>query len=205
MATSSLQTISWETIQLGQLIGHGGYGDVYEGTWYGKIVAIKKLLLKKLPEHLLQDFKKETELMAQFNCPQIVSIFGTCLEEHHYAMVIEYMPKTSLYKVLQDQSETLPWNPTLYTIASDIVKGLAYLHSQKIIHRDLKSLNILLGSDYHAKITDFGLATIKKETSSTTTQSNKSLGTVRWLAPELLKRGAKHTFASDVYAAGMVL
>ena len=201
----SLQKISWNTLQLGDLIGQGGYGNVYQGHWQGKEVAIKELLLKKLPEQLLKDFENETQVMAQCRCAQIVSLLAVCVEPGHYAMVMDYMSKGSLYNVLHDTKEELPWNPLRFRIAIDIFKGLAYLHAEKILHRDLKSLNVLLDQDYHAKITDFGLAKIKLETSSTSTLNQKSLGTVRWLSPELFNRSAKPTTASDIYAAGMVL
>ncbi len=106
-------------------------------------------------------------------------------------MVMEYLPKGSLYQVLHDSKETLPWNPIRWDIAIDVGKGLSYLHSQNIVHRDLKSLNVLLDDQYRAKITDFGLAKIKLETNSTTTKTKQGMGTTRWRAPELFKRGAK--------------
>ncbi len=84
-------------------------------------------------------------------------------------------------------------------------KGLSYLHLQKIIHRDLKSLNVLLDNQYHAKITDFGLAKIKLESNSTSTKTKQGMGTTRWRAPELFKRNVSPNVASDVYSYGMVL
>lgn len=200
-----IQTIPWNTLQVEKLIGHGGYGEVFKGSWYGKQVAIKKLILKKLPEHLIKDFQTESKIMAQCKCAQVINLLGICIEDGNYAMIMDYMAKGSLYKVLHDEQEELPWNPIRFRIAVDIGKGLAYLHSQNILHRDLKSLNVLLDQNYNAKITDFGLAKIKLETTSTSTVSTQSTGTTRWLAPELLKRNGKPSFQSDIYAAGMVL
>ena len=143
--------------------------------------------------------------MAQCQFPNVVPLYGVCEEAGHYAMVMEYLPKGSLYHVLHDSKEILPWNPVRWTIAEGVVKGLSYLHEQKIIHQDLKSLNVLLDAQYHAKITDFGLAKIKLESSSTSTKTKQGMGTTRWRAPELFKRGANPNFTSDMYSAGMVL
>jgi len=202
----NLQTIAWQDLQVGELIGQGGYGEVYKGKWNGKEVAIKQLLLKKLPGHLLKDFDNETKIMAECSkCRQIIKLFGVCMEAGRYAMVMDYMAKGSLYEVLHDETIDLPWNPLRLQIAVDIGKGLAYLHDREILHRDLKSLNILLDSHFNAKITDFGLSKLKLETSSMSTLSKKSAGTVRWQAPELMKTDARNTKATDVYSYGMVL
>src|SRR5688572_1762277 len=101
--------IPWNDLTVGQLLGHGGYGDVYQGSWYETDVAIKQLHLKTLPEHLIQDFVHETKVMAQCSFPQIVRLYGVCMETGHYSMVMEYMPKGSLYHVLQNKNLELPW------------------------------------------------------------------------------------------------
>jgi serine/threonine protein kinase len=91
----------------------------------------------------------------------------------------------------------------------DIGKGLSYLHDREILHRDLKSLNVLLDENFSAKISDFGLSKLKLETSSmsktSASQKEGSVGTLRWKAPELFKLKSRHTKASDAYGYGMVL
>lgn len=203
--TLPLMHLAWPSLQLGQLIGNGGYGDVYQATWQGINVAVKQLHLKTLSTELAVDFQREAAIMAQCQFPHIVRLYGVCQEFEHTAMVMEYLPKGSLYQVLHNSEETLPWNPIRWDIAINIGKGLAYLHNQKIVHRDLKSLNVLLDDQYQAKIGDFGLAKIKLETNSTTTKTKSGMGTTRWRAPELFKRGANPNAASDVYSYGMVL
>ena len=97
------------------------------------------------------------------------------------------MPKGSLHGILKDKNQELSWD-LRWIIAIDIGKGLSYLHSKNILHRDLKSLNVLLGSDYHAKICDFGLSKVKLESSSISSNNNKVTGTTKWCAPETLSR-----------------
>jgi sterile alpha motif and leucine zipper containing kinase AZK len=167
--TTSLQTIPYSSLKIGDLLGHGGYGDVYKAIWHGSEVAIKQLHLKTLPTHLKEEFEHEAQVMAQCQYPNIINLYGIVTETGHHALVMEYMPKGSLRGVLNDKSQELSWE-TRWLIAIDIAKGLSYLHSKNILHRDLKSLNILLGNDYHAKICDFGLAKIKLESSSTSTK-----------------------------------
>jgi len=132
-------------------------------------------------------------------------LYGITLEQK-YCMVMEYMVKGSLYDVLHsEQGKSLCWEQK-YQIGLDIAKGLSYLHGQNILHRDLKSLNVLLDERYRAKLTDFGLSTVRVETSSASSNKTKQeVGTVPWMAPELFKRGAKYTEKSDVYSYGMVL
>ncbi len=201
-STIQLQTISYNSLKIGTLLGNGGYGDVYKATWHGTEVAIKELHLKTLSKALQDEFNHESQMMAQCQFPHIIGLYGVCDEIGHKGFVMEYMPKGSLRAVLEDKSEELSWD-IRWPIAIDIGKGLTYLHEKNILHRDLKSLNVLLGADYHAKICDFGLSKIKLETSSSNTKSNK--GTVRWRAPETFKRGFKPVSSSDIYSYGMVL
>ena len=140
----SLPTIAWKTLQVGDLIGNGSYGDVYRGSWNGKTVAIKKLLLKKLSDTLKEDFENETKIMADCQSERIVRLFAVCNEVGNYAMVMEFMEKGSLYQLLHDEKVELPWS-LRWRLALEIGEGLAYLHGKKILHRDLKSLNILVG------------------------------------------------------------
>ncbi len=200
---TSLQQVSWSALQIGRRIGSGKFGEVYQATWRGNSVAVKSLFLKQLQEELLADFKHEAALMANLPFPQIVRLFAICLEPNHYAMVMEYLPKGALYDVLHNSKEDLPWT-LRWQIALDVARGVAYLHERNIIHRDLKSLNVLLDDHYRAKIGDFGLSKVKLKT-SVTTFNEKSMGTVRWMAPELFGLRPKYSTASDIYALAIVL
>ena len=185
---------------LGRLLGKGGFGAVYEGVYQGKPVAIKQLS-GHLSVDALAELKREAEIMFQLgiSSEHIVKLIKICLETP-YSLVMELMPQGSLYDVLRN-GQDLPWQ-TRYQIAADSAQGLSDLHECKILHRDLKSLNILLRNG-RAKLADFGLAKVKHETGSQSSVTAK--GTVLWMAPELFDDEPKMTTASDIYSFGMVL
>eukprot|EP01090_Pellita_catalonica_P016432 TRINITY_DN468_c0_g2_i1.p1 TRINITY_DN468_c0_g2~~TRINITY_DN468_c0_g2_i1.p1 ORF type:complete len:280 (+),score=48.11 TRINITY_DN468_c0_g2_i1:15-854(+) len=175
--------IAWTTITVGKHIGNGSYGDVFQGQWQNRTVAIKKLILKTIPEHQLADFKREVKVLAMCECPEIVSLFAVCTETGNTALIMEYLPNGSLDNALNNPNVAIPWDPLRWQIAADIARGLAYLHQRGILHRDLKSPNVLLTDEYHAKLTDFGMANVKLLTST-----HKKTGTVRF---SLLRMGFK--------------
>ncbi|CAF4521279.1 unnamed protein product, partial [Rotaria sp. Silwood2] len=145
-------------------------------------------------------------MMYRIRYDHILTIFGACMEPEKYALVVEYMSLGSLYDTLKQKTLQLTWSDR-WSIASQMTKGINYLHKlpEPIIHCDIKSLNILMtysGNGFLVKVSDFGLAKIRHETSRQSSHG-PSVGTLPWKAPELLKMG-KHTEASDVYALGVV-
>ncbi len=130
----------------------------------------------------------------------LVRLRGIVLEKPHYSLVMEYMPGGDLFHMLKSSQE-LNWTMR-YRISLDMAIGLHHLHQRGILHRDLKSLNVLLDMNFRAKLADFGLSTLKLSSASTTAGGQK--GTPRWMSPELFKRGAKATTASDLYALAMI-
>ena len=139
-----------------------------------------------------------------------VRLFGIAVEKPSYALVMEYVPNGTLFDLLQLHNETkLPWD-LRYQLAADIADGIALLHRQHILHRDLRSHNILLNINegrLRAKLSDFGLSTVKSSirTYSTVTKKTENAGARAWMAPELHKRGGQSSPASDIYSYGMVL
>ena len=196
--SSNLTTIPWHALVIQRELGRGGFGVVYEALWQGTKVAIKQLL-GKLTSDLMEEFQRETNVHARLRHPNIIALYGVCVEPMKYAMVMEFMANGSLYDVLKNPAE-LPWS-VRFTMSLDLVSGLLYLHGQHIIHRDLKSLNILVDEHMRATVSDFGLAKIKLTSASMTKGGG---GTPHWMAPELFDEAANSP-ATDVYATGVVL
>ena len=195
--------IPYAELQLGQELGSGGFGTVYRAAWRSADVAVKKLHSAQLTANSRQAFVAEVETMAKLDSPRLAHLYGACVAPAPYCIVMEYMPKGSLYGLIHSQ-EQYGW-PVSLQIAIDIGNGLAFLHQEKIIHRDLKSLNILLDAQYRAKICDFGLSRVRQEVSVTSTVSATAVGSNAWNAPELFGLKPKYGFASDIYAYGMIL
>jgi serine/threonine protein kinase len=195
-------TVPASALTLVKLLGEGAYGSVYEGLWNDQAVAIKRLKAQHLTEKAIEELRQEAQIMFQLGVESkyIVPLKKICLEAPHYSLVMELMPKGSLYHLLHN-GQDLPW-AIRFQIALDAAWGLKDLHGYSILHRDLKSLNILLDDRLRAKLADFGLAKVKQETSS---QSTIAKGTVLWMAPELFKRKAEVTEAADIWSLGMVL
>jgi predicted Ser/Thr protein kinase len=197
--------IPYNTLTFGRCLGEGGFGTVYQGKWQYDEVAIKQLRMTSMSAETLAEFKSEASIMANLRHPRIIGFYGISVDTPgRYSIVMDYMAGGSLYNLLHNQ-QPLIWE-SRYRIALDVTSGLAHLHSKDILHRDLKSLNVLLDSQLRARLTDFGLSRIKTETTTTTaTASSQSVGTLQWMAPELFQRRAKYTKNADMYSYGMVL
>ncbi len=191
-------TIDYNELKFGKELGRGGFGIVYHGTWRHNDIAIKQLLMNNLSVKTREEFENEAKIMGSLRAPNIVQFYGYTLSPR-YCLVMEYMPKGSLFNVLHSNQE-LTWTNRV-RIAVDIAKGLAFLHQEGILHRDIKSLNVLLNNHLEAKLTDFGLSKVKNESQSTSIQS--SAGTYAWMAPELATSDDGCTRQSDIYSLGI--
>ncbi|XP_024008723.1 probable serine/threonine-protein kinase PBL28 isoform X3 [Eutrema salsugineum] len=192
------------------LLGKGGFGRVYKGTLKtGEVVAIKKMDLppfKKADGE--REFRVEVDILSRLDHPNLVSLIGYCADGKHRFLVYEYMQNGNLQDHLNGIKEAkISW-PVRLRIALGAAKGLAYLHSSSgvgipIVHRDFKSTNVLLDSNYNAKISDFGLAKLMPEGKDTCVTA-RVLGTFGYFDPEYTSTG-KLTLQSDIYAFGVVL
>lgn len=198
---AEVPVIDFTGINLGRVIGTGGFGKVYHGHWQRNQVAVKELFLTSFTDNLRKDFENEAFILSKCRHPSIVHFFGICMEAEKRYLVMEYVSKGSLHQIL-DSTVELDWNPVRMLICQDIAFGLNYLHSQNIVHRDLKSMNILLDENFRAKITDFGLSKVRI---ASATLSKSKAASIRWNAPELLGEDGRETNKSDVWSLGMVL
>ncbi|XP_050204028.1 receptor-like cytosolic serine/threonine-protein kinase RBK2 [Mercurialis annua] len=186
------------------LIGKGGYAEVYKGCLKnGRLVAIKRLTRGTVDE-IIGDFLSEMGIMAHVNHTNTAKLIGYGIEGGMH-LVLELSPHGSLASVLYGSKETLKWN-LRYKIAIGTAEGLRYLHEdcqRRIIHRDIKAANILLTEDFEPQICDFGLAKWLPE-HWTHHIVSKFEGTFGYLAPEYLMHGIVDE-KTDVFAFGVLL
>ncbi|KAF8033885.1 hypothetical protein BT93_C0225 [Corymbia citriodora subsp. variegata] len=186
-------------------IGSGGYGKVYRGTLpTGTLVAIKRAQQGSMQGGI--EFKNEIELLSRVHHKNLVSLVGFCFEQGEQLLVYEFLPNGSLKESLSGKSGIrLDWARRL-KVAIGAARGLAYLHelaNPPIIHRDIKSTNILLDDHLNAKVADFGLSKPmgERERGHVTTQVK---GTMGYLDPEYYMT-QQLTKKSDVYSFGVLM
>ncbi|KAK1406348.1 hypothetical protein QVD17_41642 [Tagetes erecta] len=194
--------IAWEDITLGERIGLGSYGEVYRGDWHGTDVAVKKFLDQEITAESLEEFKSEVSIMKRVRHPNVVLFMGAVTRAPHLSIVTEFLPRGSLYKLLHRPNNQLDIRRRL-RMALDTARGMNYLHNctPVIVHRDLKSPNLLVDKNWVVKVCDFGLSRMKN---STFLSSRSTAGTAEWMAPEVL-RNEPSDEKSDVYSFGVVL
>jgi len=210
--------IDFAALTLAEECGEGGYATVYHGRWNGMEVAVKKLTVNSEEDEpskaleVFAEFRKEVAVMGHLNHRSLVRLLGVVMEP--LCMVLEYMNAGSLYDFLHSPEKVpnapvaLDW-ATRLGVACDIASGMHFLHSAQMIHRDLKSPNVLLHGEllpdgtYYlvAKVADFGLS---RNTVLSTTLKAKVVDNPTWLAPEIMGKKS-YTHKSDVYSFGVIL
>uniref|UniRef100_A0A7N0UK98 non-specific serine/threonine protein kinase n=1 Tax=Kalanchoe fedtschenkoi TaxID=63787 RepID=A0A7N0UK98_KALFE len=187
-------------------IGEGGFGKVYLGTLKdGDKVAVK--LLSSNSEQGSQEFLQEVKLLIRVHHGNLLKLVGYCNQANHMGLIYEYMPNGNLKQLLSSRNATvLRWIDRV-KIAVQIAQGLDYLHNNctpPIIHRDLKTVNILLDENLQAKIADFGLSRAFKNGDMTHISTTQTAGTPAYIDPEYVVSG-KFNRKSDVYSYGVIL
>ncbi|CAI0424726.1 unnamed protein product [Linum tenue] len=188
------------------VIGEGGYGIVYRGVFEDKTtVAVKNLLNNRGQAE--KEFKVEVEAIGRVRHKNLVRLLGYCAEGAHRMLVYEYVDNGNLEQWLH--GDVGPCSPLTWEIRMNIItgtaKGLTYLHEglePKVVHRDIKSSNILLDKQWNPKVSDFGLAKLLGSESSYVT--TRVMGTFGYVAPEYASTGMLNE-RSDVYSFGILL
>lgn len=223
LQSSNLKNISYSDLRTAtrnfrpdSVLGEGGFGSVFKG-WVdehsltstrpgtGMLIAVKRLNQEGFQGH--KEWLTEINYLGQLHHPNLVKLVGYCLEDDHRLLVYEFMPRGSMENHLFRRGsyfQPLSWSLRM-KIALGAANGLAFLHSAepKVIYRDFKASNILLDSNYNAKLSDFGLAR-DGPTGDKSHVSTRVMGTYGYAAPEYLATGHL-TAKSDIYSFGVVL
>eukprot|EP00002_Diphylleia_rotans_P032506 TRINITY_DN6834_c0_g1_i7.p1 TRINITY_DN6834_c0_g1~~TRINITY_DN6834_c0_g1_i7.p1 ORF type:complete len:743 (+),score=123.55 TRINITY_DN6834_c0_g1_i7:182-2410(+) len=192
--------IDYDTITTTKVLGTGSFGQVLLGTYKGTQVAVKKLLRQKMNQKGISDFRREVLVMKNLDHPNILKMVGICVQQPNLCIVLEYMSNGSVEDLLKNKE--FNWtNEVRQQMLRDAANGVKYLHDlhPRIVHRDLKSANLLVGDGYTVKVSDFGVSRIQS-TQNTMTKC----GTPAWAAPEVL-RGDRYDEKVDVYSFGIIM
>ncbi|KAE7996748.1 hypothetical protein FH972_001441 [Carpinus fangiana] len=188
-----------------ELLGSGGFGRVYKGTLPNSDTQVA---VKRIPQDSkrgLQAFISEVATIGRLRHRNLVQLLGWCRREADLLLVYEFMPNGSLDKHLFDEPKSiLSWEQR-FKIIKGVASGLLYLHEEwekAVVHRDIKAGNVLLDSEFNARLSDFGLAKLYEHGSNPST--TRVMGTLGYMAPELT-RTSKPTTGSDVYAFGALM
>ncbi|KAL3820784.1 hypothetical protein ACJIZ3_006689 [Penstemon smallii] len=211
-------TESWETspedreewtadmsqLFIGNKFASGAHSRIYRGIYKQRAVAVKMV---RIPTHkeeirssLEQQFKSEISLLSRLLHPNIVQFIAACKKPPVYCIITEYMSQGNLRMYLNKKEPYSLSVETILRLALDISRGMEYLHSQGVIHRDLKSNNLLLNDEMRVKVADFGTSCLETQCR----EAKGNMGTYRWMAPEMIKE-KPYTRKVDVYSFGIVL
>ncbi|KAH7439599.1 hypothetical protein KP509_04G068100 [Ceratopteris richardii] len=194
--------IPWEDLVIGERIGLGSNGEVYHADWNGTEVAVKKFLDQDITGDALEVFRSEVQLMTRMRHPNVVLFMGAVTRAPNMSIVTEFLPRGSLYRLIHRSNTQLDERRRM-RMALDVARGMNYLHNctPVIVHRDLKSPNLLVDKNWVVKVCDFGLSRMKH---NTFLSSKSTAGTPEWMAPEVLRNEPSNE-KCDVYSFGVIL
>ncbi|CAA0387495.1 unnamed protein product [Arabidopsis thaliana] len=192
-----------------QLLGKGGFGQVYKGTLPGSHAEIAVKRTSHDSRQGMSEFLAEISTIGRLRHPNLVRLLGYCKHKENLYLVYDFMPNGSLDKYLNrsdtnENQERLTWEQR-FKIIKDVASALLHLHQewvQVIIHRDIKPANVLIDHDMNARLGDFGLAKLYDQ--GFDPQTSRVAGTFGYIAPEFLRTG-RATTSTDVFAFGLVM
>ncbi|KAJ8458323.1 hypothetical protein OPV22_031249 [Ensete ventricosum] len=203
MLRVQLKADEWEIdrrlLKMGDKIASGSCGDLYHGSYLGLDVAIKAIRSDHLNEPLLLEFHQEVSILKKIQHENVVRFIGACTKPSQFCVVTEYMHGGNLYDYLHKHHNILELS-MLLRFATDVCKGMDYLHQNDIIHRDLKTANLLMDSNLVVKVADFGVARILNRGGIMTAET----GTYRWMAPEVINH-QPYDQKADVFSFAILL
>jgi len=196
--------IEWDELELVEddKPSSGGYGTVYEGRWGNREVAIKVMDIGKVGKRVMKELQKEAKMHCGLRHPNVIFFYGIVLSPEP-ALVMEWAAPDLLFFLQDwDDDEVLPWNER-WLMAKQIAKGMKFVHSNHILHHDLRAANVLIGPKGArlCRLCDFGLSRWKQQSSR---NSNQQTGNPHWMAPEY-SAGGVFTTACDVFSFGVLM
>ncbi|KAH3744146.1 SHK1 protein [Pelomyxa schiedti] len=199
-----LPEISPEEIRLLHPIGGGAFGTVWSGICRSTQVAVK-VVTHSLDEGAMRSFRNEVAIMSKVAHPNVCLFMGACTSKSNEISICMELLSNNLESLLLDTSKHMPLAIRL-TMATEAALGVSWLHSSNpaIIHRDLKTSNLLVDQHNHVKVCDFGLSELRPNGQAVLRDKLVAKGTPLWMAPEVL-RGQGFNEKADVYSFGLVL
>ncbi|XWS29146.1 hypothetical protein CRYUN_Cryun24cG0003300 [Craigia yunnanensis] len=191
--------IDTRQLKIENKIASGSYGDLYRGTYCSQEVAIKVLKPERVIGEMLREFSQEVYIMRKIRHKNVVQFIGACTRAPNLCIVTEFMARGSLYDYLHKQRGVFKL-PSLLKVAIDVSKGMNYLHQNNIIHRDLKTANLLMDENQVVKVADFGVARVQSQSGVMTAET----GTYRWMAPEVIEH-KPYDHKADVFSFAIAL
>jgi serine/threonine protein kinase len=192
-----------QNYQVDQFLGEGGMGAVYRAsdTVLGRDVALKMLHSNLTKQgQFLDRFKNEAQVLAKLNHPNIAVLYNYIQQDETFYMVMEYVAGKNLEKLIGRYQTLSPADTVAITIQA--LEGLSHAHKKGVFHRDIKPANLILTPEGNVKLMDFGIAKVSGE--QRLTQVNRVVGTLEFMAPELIQ-GHEPSEHSDLYSIGVMM
>ncbi|CAG9324739.1 unnamed protein product [Blepharisma stoltei] len=199
-AFQGVTEVEFNELELGEVISQGGFSVLHRGIWRGTQVAVKVIVDPIITPELRNEFENEVAMLNYLRHPHTVLLMSACNKPPKLAVVTEFYEGGTLFDLLHRSRENVD-NDLKLAFARQIAQTFHFYHLGGVVHRDLKSLNVLLDRDFNIRICDFGLARFKNELNKGTMQFS---GTPTYMAPELFKKQA-YDEKVDVFAFGTLI